>query len=97
MLIILIILSRLDYMNEIPDTAEFLSINQFALKVQVHPNTIRRAIVRGKISAIKLCTGKKILYRIPKSELDRIALCNLEEIIEKIIEKRCNLLSQKNN
>lgn len=97
MLTVLLFLYILGYMNYIPDEAEFLSINQFAEKLQVHPNTIRRCILNGRLSAIKVCSGKKVLYRIPISELDRLAFFNLEEIVEKIVEKRCQELFQKNN
>ena len=90
-------LVKLGYMNEIPETAEFITINQFAIKVQVHPNTVRRAIRKGRVAAIRICTGKKILYRIPRSELTRVSLQDMEELIEKIIEKRCNPPSPPSN
>lgn len=79
---------------------DFFSIIDFAKKLNLHPNTIRRLVKKGKISAIRICTGKRTTYRIPKTEIDRIALFDLEEMIDKIIEQRrcqCNPLSQKNN
>lgn len=66
----------------------FYSIQQFADKVGVHANTIRRSIKSGRIQAFKVGSGKKSIYRIPFSEIQRIALFDLEEMIEKIIEKR---------
>lgn len=54
--------------------------------------TIRRAIKRGRISAIKIGGNKYSCYRIAKTEIERIALFDMEQMIEKIIQKR----SQKN-
>lgn len=73
-------------MDEIHE--EFLSVIKFAILLDVHPNTIRRLIKNGRISAIRLCVGKRTTYRIAKSEINRLAVVDLEEIIEKIIEKR---------
>ena len=70
------------------EMSEFLSIKEFAFKVGVHANTIRRAIKSGRICAFKVGSGKKSSYRIAKSEINRIALFDMEEMIEKIIEKR---------
>lgn len=66
----------------------FYSIKEFACKLKVHPNTIRRAIKSGKISSIKIGTGKRPVYRIPYSEIGRMAEFDLNEYIEKIIEER---------
>lgn len=71
--------------------SDFLSIKEFAAKVGVHPNTIRRSIKKGRISAFKIGSGKKSIYRIAKTEVNRLALFDMEEMIEKIIEKRKNL------
>lgn len=71
--------------------SDFLSIKEFAAKVGVHPNTIRRSIKKGRISAFKIGSGKKSIYRIAKSEVNRLALFDMEQMIEKIIEKRKNL------
>lgn len=68
--------------------SEFLSIKEFAANVGVHPNTIRRAIKRGKLAAIRFGSKERSHYRIAKSELSRIALLDMENIIERIIEKR---------
>lgn len=71
--------------------SDFLSVKEFAAKVGVHPNTIRRSIKCGRISAFKIGSGKKSIYRIAKTEVNRIALFDMEQMIEKIIEKRKNL------
>lgn len=66
----------------------FLSIKEFANELGVHHTTIRRCIARGRISAIRVGGIKKSIYRIPRTELQRLAIKDLEYIIEKIIEKR---------
>lgn len=66
----------------------FLSIKEFASKLEVHPNTIRRAIKSGRLNGFKVGGGKRSIFRIPSTEINRIALIDLEDIIEKIIEKR---------
>lgn len=65
-----------------------MSIKEFAGFVGVHANTIRRSIQKGRISAFRIGSGKKSIYRIAKTEVNRLALCDMEEMIEKIIEKR---------
>jgi excisionase family DNA binding protein len=67
---------------------DFFSIKEFAAKVGVHPMTIRRAIKRGRITAIKIGGNKYSCYRIAKTELDRIALFDLEDIVNKMVEKK---------
>lgn len=67
---------------------DFFSIKEFAGLLKVHPNTIRRAIKSGRIGAFKVGYGKKATYRIARTEVNRVALFDLEEIIEKMIEKR---------
>lgn len=66
----------------------FYTIYEFADKLKVHHNTIRRAIKSGRISAFRVGLGKKTSYRIAHSEINRIALFDLEEMIEKIIKER---------
>ncbi len=67
---------------------EFLSIKEFAILLKVHPNTIRRAVKSGRINAFKIGYGRKSIYRICRTEINRIAIFDLEEMIERIIEKR---------
>ena len=68
--------------------SDFLSIKEFASLLNVHPNTIRRSVKRGRISAFKVGGIKKSIYRIARSEVARMAMCDMEELIERIIEKK---------
>jgi excisionase family DNA binding protein len=70
------------------ENEKYFSIKEFALKLNVHPNTIRRAIKSAKISALKIGSGKRSVYRIAYSEIGRMAKFDLEEYINKIIEQR---------
>lgn len=57
---------------------EFFTIDEFAKKIKMCPQTVRRAIKSGKIYAIRPSVGIKSPYRIPESELERLqvqALC----------------------
>jgi excisionase family DNA binding protein len=67
---------------------DFLSIKEFAKLLRVHPNTIRNAIKRGRISAFKVGGGKKGNYRIANTELSRVMILDMEKFIEKMIEER---------
>jgi len=69
---------------------DFISIKEFAAKVGAHPNTIRRSVKRGRISACDIGSGGKHIYRIAKSEVERIALLNLKNIIDKLVEEKMN-------
>lgn len=75
-------------MKEKDLTSDFYSIKEFALKLGVHANTIRRAIKNGRIQAFRVGIGIKSIYRIPYSEINRIALFDLKEMIEKMIQER---------
>jgi len=67
---------------------DFLSIDQFAKTMGLHSNTIRKSIKAGRINAFRVGPGKKASFRIPASEVNRLSICDLEEIIERIVEER---------
>ncbi len=69
------------------DQDGFYSVKEFALKLGFHYNTVIRAIKSGKLNAFRIGPGKKSSYRIPGSEIGRIALCDLEKLVTAIIEK----------
>lgn len=52
----------------------FLTIQEFAKRLRVHPNTVRNAIKEGRINALKLSEGKRSAYRIPVSEMERLCV-----------------------
>ena len=64
---------------------EYLSIKEFAVLLKLHQNTVRRAIKAGKLQAFRI--GNKC-YRIPKSEIGKIVLFDLKNMVEKIIEEK---------
>jgi excisionase family DNA binding protein len=66
---------------------EFFTIKEFSDKLKVHPSTVRRAIKKGRIQAIRAGSGNRPLYRIPYSEIERIALFDLQEIVKKMIQE----------
>lgn len=66
---------------------DFYSIKQFAKKLDVHENTIRRAIKNGRISAFRVGAGKKATFRIAHSEIGRIALFDLKDMIKKMLKE----------
>lgn len=70
---------------------QFLSIKEFAVLARVHPNTIRRGIKSGKIHAIKLGVGRNCIYRISKTEVNRVAIVDLEKVIQVLIDKALGL------
>lgn len=67
---------------------DFLSINEFAKMLGVHANTIRRAIKNGRIDALKVGSGKRSVFRIARTEVNRMAKFNLDAIIENEVQKR---------
>lgn len=67
---------------------DYYSINEFAEKIGKHPSSIRRAIKFNRISAIRIGKGKRASYRIPSIEIERIAVVDLEDMIEKLVEDR---------
>ncbi len=50
----------------------YLTVEEFAKCIKMHPGSIRRSIKQGKIFAIRPGMGKKSPYRIPESELERL-------------------------
>ena len=75
-------------MDSLDVDKDFYTVVEFANKLGVHSNTVRKGIDRGRIQAVDVGSGNKRLFRIPKSEIERISLFSLERVVEKIIEKR---------
>lgn len=50
----------------------FLTVEEFAERLKIHPVTVRRAIKQGRIYASRPSAGKKAPYRICESEIERL-------------------------
>lgn len=74
--------------NRVMPENEYLSVKEFASLTRVHYNTVIRAIKSGKLNAVRIGSGKKANFRISRYELNRIALCDLETYVSKIIEEK---------
>jgi len=66
---------------------EYLTIKEFAGILRVHPNTIRSSLKKGRLQSIRIGEGKKAGYRIPRSEISRIALFDLKDMIKRTLEE----------
>ena len=55
-------------------TVNFLTLEEFAQRIKMHPTTVRRAIKQGKIYATRPSMGVKAPFRIAESELERLQL-----------------------
>lgn len=67
---------------------DYLSVKEFAVLIGVHYNTVIRSIKNGRLNAFRIGIGKKAAYRIARIEINRIAFCDLEELVSKIIERK---------
>jgi excisionase family DNA binding protein len=76
-------MDKVYHMSAVLGFQEFYSINEFASKLGVHPNTVRRAIKCGRIGALRLGNEKTGRYRIPHSEIERIIYSDLRKIFDK--------------
>lgn len=52
----------------------FLTVEEFAERIKMHPSSVRRSIKQGKIFAIRPGMGKKSPWRIAETELERLQL-----------------------
>jgi excisionase family DNA binding protein len=64
-----------------------MSIKEFAARIGVHSNTVRRGIKSGRWNAFRVNIGPKCNYRIPISEIHRVAIVDFEKVIEILIDK----------
>jgi len=67
---------------------EYMTVKEFAAKLGVHYNTIIRSIKKGRLNAVRIGYGKKAAFRIARCEIDRIVMCDLEQMVSKMIEDR---------
>ena len=57
----------------------FLTVEEFAKRIKMHPESVRRCIKEGKIFASRPGMGKRSPYRISESELERLHLQSMCE------------------
>lgn len=57
----------------------YYTIKEFAIILNVNPITIRRAIKNNHINAFRVNSGKRSDYRIPSSEVHRLALMEMRK------------------
>jgi len=69
------------FMEKNSQNKDFYTINEFAEKLHIHPNTVRRAIKNTKIAFVCFGTDKRRIYRIPYTEIERIIMCDLKQNI----------------
>ncbi len=62
---------------------EFLSIKELATIFGCHHTTIRRAIKKGFIIALRLGDAKRSPYRISKKSIDEIHISVIRELAKK--------------
>lgn len=57
----------------------FLTVEEFAKRIKMHPGSVRRSIREGKIFATRPSMGKRGPFRIAESELERLQLHGMYE------------------
>lgn len=67
---------------------EFLTVCEFAELINVHPNSVRNMIKKGRLSAFKIGGGRTSSYRIPKSEIQRLSIVDLNKIVDNLIKEK---------
>lgn len=70
---------------------DFYSIKEFAKKLKVHPDTIRRAIKSGRIHAFRAGSSSRGIYRIPSSEIHRMAEVDLQGTLKQMVDRTISL------
>jgi excisionase family DNA binding protein len=64
---------------------DFYTINEFAEKLRVSHQTIRRAIRKGRINAFRVGCTEKSAIRIAHSEINRLGVVDLQKLIKQLI------------
>ena len=67
---------------------EFLTVNEFAEVIGVHPNSVRNMIKKGRLNAFRVGGGERSSYRISKSEINRLSVVDLNKIVDNLIDER---------
>jgi len=56
---------------------QFYSVKEFAKRMEMHPQSIRKGIREGKFFAVKIGSGVRPRYRIPATELERLKIASM--------------------
>ena len=67
---------------------DFYSIKEFASKLSISSITVRRAIKNARINAFRVGSSEKSSWRIPHSEIARIALLDFNKMVDQRIEEK---------
>jgi excisionase family DNA binding protein len=70
------------------EAKEFLTVMEFADKLRIHPNTVRKGITAGRIQAFRTSSGSRSGLRIPSTEVNRICEMDMMKLIEKIVDDK---------
>jgi len=60
-------------LNTVIELEKFYSVKQFAIILDVHPNTVRKMIKQRRLHPINTGSEKKPNYKIPDSDLIRLS------------------------
>ncbi len=73
-----------DLARAVTEEEEYLTIRQFAKIFQLHPTTVSKWIVEGRIGHFRLgkTGGKGDRVRIPRSEVVRLAMKNYRAAVD---------------
>jgi excisionase family DNA binding protein len=64
--------------------SEFLTIKETAVIFSVHPITIRRALKKGFLTAIRIGNGPRSPYRISRKSIEAIHHSILKDLAAKV-------------
>jgi len=76
---------------------DFYSIKEFAAKLYVSEATIRRAITKSRINAFRVGYSDKSSYRIPHSEISRMAIIDLQKLVKKLVQEEKSVKAFEEN
>jgi len=65
----------------------FYTVQEFSDLLRIHRNTVLKSIKDGRILAFRVGNGIRSSFRIPYSEIDRMALFDLTEIAKTLKEE----------
>jgi excisionase family DNA binding protein len=75
---------------------DFYTILEFAEYIGVCYRTILTGIKKGHIEAFRVGRGRKSHFRIPHSEIQRMGIFHLDEIIDKIVDQKFKDRDERN-